>query len=256
MAETTVAALLDALGIHLALGTLAAAALHLRGLAVIDPSTVGARPGFRILVTPGLIALWPLLILRWSRVHRGPDPEPLTSLPGPDHPIGPRRLRRWQAVSFPALLLFALLGAGVALSGRTEPWDPPPTGRAGEPLPLAGFEDALSVRGVLATDAAPVSLALLGGEQEVVATELRVAGPLGIPSLALYWSPQRPPAGADSPGREGLFVGRVPSRPGTHRLPPPLAARSGGGAWILYSIAQGELVAILTPTTGAGEGGR
>ena len=40
------------------------------GLGVVDPSARGARWSFRILILPGLAALWPWVILRWRRAFR------------------------------------------------------------------------------------------------------------------------------------------------------------------------------------------
>ncbi len=58
---------LAALSFHAALGTLFAVAFHWRGLARIDPAAAGGSLGFRMLVTPGVVALWPLLARRWWR---------------------------------------------------------------------------------------------------------------------------------------------------------------------------------------------
>jgi hypothetical protein len=58
-------ALLALLACHAALGALFAAAFHLRGIARVDPAAAGGSTGFRVLVTPGLIAFWPLLARRW-----------------------------------------------------------------------------------------------------------------------------------------------------------------------------------------------
>ena len=38
-----------------------------RGIGRIDPSAAAASLGFRILVTPGIVALWPILARAWLR---------------------------------------------------------------------------------------------------------------------------------------------------------------------------------------------
>jgi hypothetical protein len=58
-------ALLDVLALHATLGALFAIAFQWRGLARIDPAAAQGSLGFRVLVTPGVIALWPLLARRW-----------------------------------------------------------------------------------------------------------------------------------------------------------------------------------------------
>lgn len=39
----------------------------LRGVERIDPGAQGASWGFRLIVLPGVVALWPLLLWRWLR---------------------------------------------------------------------------------------------------------------------------------------------------------------------------------------------
>lgn len=58
-------ALLRLLALHIALGALFAIAFHARGLARLDAAAAQGSTGFRLLVTPGVIALWPLLARRW-----------------------------------------------------------------------------------------------------------------------------------------------------------------------------------------------
>ena len=68
-------ALLALLAVHAALGALFAIAFHRRGLARLDPAAACGSAGFRVLVTPGVIALWPLLARRWWRSRR-PEESP------------------------------------------------------------------------------------------------------------------------------------------------------------------------------------
>jgi hypothetical protein len=68
-------ALVGSLALYLGLGALFAIAFHWRGAARIDALAGQGSLGFRILVTPGVIALWPLLALRWRRAT-GEPPEP------------------------------------------------------------------------------------------------------------------------------------------------------------------------------------
>jgi hypothetical protein len=69
--EVAAGILVDAAGFYLALGIAVAVGIHWQGLARIDPGTRGAGIGFRILITPGLVALWPWLLVVWNRAVRG-----------------------------------------------------------------------------------------------------------------------------------------------------------------------------------------
>ena len=64
MAET----ILAIVGIYLAIGALFAIAFVIRGCSVIDPTAKGAGIGFRILIFPACVALWPLLLTKWLKV--------------------------------------------------------------------------------------------------------------------------------------------------------------------------------------------
>ena len=57
---------------YAALGLLFAAPFVAIGVQRIDPNAKGATFGFRLLILPGSIALWPVLMARWIR---GPRPE-------------------------------------------------------------------------------------------------------------------------------------------------------------------------------------
>jgi len=58
--------------IYLALGIVFAIAFALRGVDAVDPAARGSSYGFRILVVPGAVALWPLMLARWRA--GGPPP--------------------------------------------------------------------------------------------------------------------------------------------------------------------------------------
>ena len=102
-----------ALAIYAALGVLFAGAFHWRGLARLDAGTQGAGWGFRLLITPGVVALWPLLALRWLRFTHG-----VSFLGGPDAPVSPRRLRATHGLAWKALVVLVPLLIAVALLTR------------------------------------------------------------------------------------------------------------------------------------------
>ena len=61
----TVEAILQGLGLYTAAGAVFALAFLVLGLSRIDNGAKGAGLMFRLLILPGLIALWPLMLIRW-----------------------------------------------------------------------------------------------------------------------------------------------------------------------------------------------
>lgn len=72
MLETLASALVTVIGLYLLVGILFAVVFVWRGLGRIDPAAREGTWGFRVLVFPGAMALWPLLLGRWWR--RSPPP--------------------------------------------------------------------------------------------------------------------------------------------------------------------------------------
>ena len=57
--------LVRALGAYAALGLLFAVAFVVRGIERLDPGAHGSGWGFRLMVLPGVVAFWLLLLRRW-----------------------------------------------------------------------------------------------------------------------------------------------------------------------------------------------
>jgi len=70
-AETTVYLAIAYWAVGVVFGT----AFILRGAARVDPAAKGAGWGFRLLILPGVAALWPLLLRRWLKASDGPPTE-------------------------------------------------------------------------------------------------------------------------------------------------------------------------------------
>jgi len=63
------------LGSYVVLGTLIALVVLLDGFTRIDPSVRDAPRGFKALIFPGMVALWPLMAARWIRGSGRPPEE-------------------------------------------------------------------------------------------------------------------------------------------------------------------------------------
>jgi len=69
------AVFLITLGIYLACGLAFAIPFALVGVKHIDPQAAHGSWGFRLLVIPGTIAFWPLLLKRWASGTKEPPEE-------------------------------------------------------------------------------------------------------------------------------------------------------------------------------------
>ena len=55
---------------YAALGVLFAIAFVTAGISHLDPVAKGSGIGFRLIIFPGVAALWPLLLMRWMEKRR------------------------------------------------------------------------------------------------------------------------------------------------------------------------------------------
>jgi len=92
--------------VYAGLGVVFAVVCQVRGLARLDPAAAGAGWGFRLLITPGIIGLWPVLARRWRRG------------PGPIHPSAPARLRRAHAWLWKLLVVLGPVVVALAIVSR------------------------------------------------------------------------------------------------------------------------------------------
>ena len=67
IAAETIAGVLGAYG---AFGVIFAIAFVVRGIRSVDPVAMGSTIGFRLIVFPGVVALWPLLLQTWIQKGR------------------------------------------------------------------------------------------------------------------------------------------------------------------------------------------
>jgi len=69
------ATFLIALGIYLACGFVFAIPFALFGAKHVDPHAAHGSWGFRLLIIPGVMAFWPLLLKRWTSGGKNPPVE-------------------------------------------------------------------------------------------------------------------------------------------------------------------------------------
>jgi hypothetical protein len=67
MYERLAAVFVFALLAYAALGFLFAVAFVSSGVTRMDPEAQGTKLGFRLIIIPGVMAFWPLLLKRWIR---------------------------------------------------------------------------------------------------------------------------------------------------------------------------------------------
>lgn len=53
--------------VYLLAGVVFAIIFLLKGLEVLDEAAIGSTPGFKIIILPGCIVLWPILFHKWQR---------------------------------------------------------------------------------------------------------------------------------------------------------------------------------------------
>ena len=58
-------------GFYAVAGIIFACAFVAFGIARVDGTAAGTPVSFRLIVIPGCVALWPLLLKRWISRHRG-----------------------------------------------------------------------------------------------------------------------------------------------------------------------------------------
>jgi hypothetical protein len=67
--------IVNAVTVYIALGVVFALCFVTRGVAQLDPAARGAGLGFRLLLLPGVTALWPWLAWRWGQGATAPPSE-------------------------------------------------------------------------------------------------------------------------------------------------------------------------------------
>ncbi len=71
MAFHVALSVLIAIAAYLSMGIAFGIAFVVRGIGVVDHAAKGSPWSFRLLVLPGVAALWPLMLLKWVRAAKG-----------------------------------------------------------------------------------------------------------------------------------------------------------------------------------------
>jgi hypothetical protein len=69
-AETTARLLLWVIFIYGCCGIVFAIAFQAKGINKVDEGAHGSSWGFRVIIIPGLIVLWPLLLKKWMKAKK------------------------------------------------------------------------------------------------------------------------------------------------------------------------------------------
>ncbi|MEQ9366048.1 MAG: hypothetical protein RIF32_17525 [Leptospirales bacterium] len=244
------------IGVYLAIGFLTAVFLYARGnrgLGAFDPhamNDVDGRPtiGFRVLIFPGMVALWPFVLGRRSRSVRDANISFLDRRKSEWRPFISRHHR------LNVLLLLIFLPPFYALALLLGRGGVPPVDSSPGPVTLAGHSTGVplaraSVARNLENDFVPrLELELLVIREGDGKLWLHTASALDLlpPDTLLYWSPSTPEAAGDSTERgakkeiaAAFLLGPLPPGPGRLALPPSTGA---DGRILGYSLAHRQVL--------------
>lgn len=75
MSHSFAALVVGLAGLYAAAGAIFAVPFLMRGVTRIDPAGAGSPWTFRLLIAPGTVIFWPLLLLRWAAGSIAPPVE-------------------------------------------------------------------------------------------------------------------------------------------------------------------------------------
>jgi hypothetical protein len=181
-------------GVYAGLGVVFAVPFVLGWVGRLDASARTGSWGFRLIILPGAVALWPVLAGKTWRAWQGRYVPPRA-----EQPVAPARLRRMHGWYFRALAVVVPVVCAAALITRS-PNAPANLGWN----PLRPFEQVVSMQ-PLAVPGLPVTVQIRTNGTDLQAL-LRVSEALKEPVVALYWSPDAVQAGLP---RDAVFLGSV-----------------------------------------------
>ena len=218
-----IAILLTLVAAYVALGIPAALLLLLRRLPARDESLRGASWAVRLVLLPGAVALWPLLLVSSpERVARSAD--------AAGSARGVRRRHGWL---LGGVLLLVPIAGMLAWGARPQPvvleGSLPPELRQPAPLPVVVHRDATRF------SRWGVEVALRSNRfQTAYQVEVAVGRPLPFPDAVAYYFPAQP-------GSSPVFLGMIPDS-GTRRFPVAASVAGGRGTVGILSARTGEIL--------------
>lgn len=122
MIEQVFAVLVNVAAVYAGCGVIVAVLFLALWCRSFDPAAKGGTWGFRVLIVPGMIALWPVILTKVLTVRRG------GSAQGPaEIPVRQETLRRNHGLAFVALAIIGPLLFAVALIWRAPRLEDAPT---------------------------------------------------------------------------------------------------------------------------------
>ena len=224
------------LAIYLVVGAFLLVPIHLRALPLIDPACTGTPLVFRVLISPGLITFWPIVLLRWRRAIRCEDTA------GPlDRPLSPSGLQNVHFFAVLSLALLAPLFMILTLSIRGE--NPVYNDLPGESqLEAAWLQRGFSYGRIFPSVAADVYLARNTGRHMGLLFEF--SDDATTQPVAIYWAKEWNPN--EILPHDAVFLGMV-SGPRNTWIQFTDHAMSSNGYWIAYSFLTHETELYPSP---------
>lgn len=235
MFETVLNTTFILLAIHFAVGLLLLIPIHARILPKIDPACESVGFFFRMLVSPGLVSLWPIVLIAWRRQQRAlPAHGPLET------PLRLTTLQRGHR-AFWFIALAPLLGLSAIVYGRYD----------GQLLRQNVSESTIVRYGRVAPHmdggrifpSLPANVRLVwrrGGYQ----LRFDFDDQLSVPASGLYWAPalsesKQLPASA-------VLLGILEERQ-LQWIPLPTPETFQSGFWIVYSFSEDTMASFAVP---------
>lgn len=203
-----------------------------RWVGLLDASARTGSWGFRIIIVPGCVALWPVLARKTWRAWQGRYVPPVA-----EKPVAPARLRRIHERSFRILAVVVPVVCVAAMITR-----PPETPVSPDWSSGRIFPEMLSSEPVAGLPIT-VELRASGSDRQAL---LHVAQALAEPVVALYWSE----AGAtDNLPKDAVFVGSVWGPAELPMMLPAGAATNPGVVYFLSLSGEQRLLGTLALST-------
>ncbi len=199
-----------------------------RWVGLLDASARTGSLGFRVMIVPGCVALWPILACKTWRAWQGRYVPPVA-----EKPVAPSRLRQMHRWAFRVLAVLVPLVCLAALITRPPETPVSPDWKDGKIFP-----DVLSRHTVVGLPVT-VELRAEGSSRQAL---LKVAQTLTEPVVALYWSRT---AATDGLPRDAVFVGSVWGPADLPMMLPAEAADNPGALYFLSLSGEQQLLATL-----------